>query len=340
MIKSHVLCQLSYGPIEAANLTIFRKMQGLFYDLKELDDCQLCPRRCGVNRNAGKLGYCGSDAAYNIASICIHKGEEPAISGSKGICNVFFSRCNLQCIYCQNYQISRRREKVESRCMTLDEVTGSICKILDQGIEAVGFVTPTHHSPHVKAIIQELHYYDYHPVTIYNTNGFDSTEVLRQFEGLIDVYLPDFKYFDRQLAARYSDAADYPEIIKKNLLEMYRQKGSTVVFNDDGMAVTGLIIRHLVLPGHVEDSIRILNWIASELSTSVHISLMSQYYPTVCVANHPELGRKLTRGEYEKVMVAMENFGFARGWIQHTESAESYLPDFKSDQPFERSGNY
>jgi putative pyruvate formate lyase activating enzyme len=310
-------------------------MQGLFYDLKELDECHLCPRGCAVNRNAGVLGYCGSDAGYNVSSVCVHRGEEPAIGGPKGICNVFFSRCNLQCIYCQNYQISRRRGQVESKCLTLDEIVRSICTILDQGIESVGFVTPTHYTPHVKAIIHKLHDLGYQPVTVYNTNGYDSVTVLRQFEGLIDVFLPDFKYYDGQLAAIYSDASDYPEVIKKNLLEMYRQKGSTVVFNDDGMAVTGLIIRHLVLPGCVEDSIRILGWIASELSTSVHISLMSQYYPTVCVANYPELGRKLTHGEYEKAVTAMENLGFTKGWIQQAESAESYLPDFNLDQPFE-----
>lgn len=303
----------------------------------ELDHCTICPRNCGVNRNTGQLGYCGSDAAYNIGSICIHRGEEPPISGPKGICNVFFSRCNLQCIFCQNYQISRRRGIIESMPYTLEEIVSAIIDILDQGIDSVGFVTPTHFTPHIKAIILRLNQMGYKPITVYNSNGYDSVGVLREFEGLIDVYLPDFKYFNPLLAEKYSGALDYPEVAKGAISEMYRQKGSTVVTNDNGLAVTGLIIRHLVLPGQVKDSIEILKWIAAALSASVSISLMSQYYPTVNVTGHSHLGRNLTSQEYQEVLEVMENLEFTRGWIQHPESAISYLPDFKMDQPFKES---
>jgi putative pyruvate formate lyase activating enzyme len=303
--------------------------------LKELDHCTICPRACGVNRNAGQLGYCGSDAQYNIGSICIHRGEEPSISGPNGICNVFFSGCNLQCLYCQNYQISRRKGLRDHRRLTLEEVTEAIIRILDQGIDAVGFVSPTHFTPHVKAIIRQLNALGYKPITVYNTNGYDKVEILQSLEGFIDVYLPDFKYMNPVFAREYSDAHDYPEVAQKAILEIYRQKGSTVVLNDYGQAMTGMIIRHLVLPGQVKDSIDLLHWIASELSASVCISLMSQYYPTVCVTDHPVLGRRLSVSEYQQVLEKMEDLGFHKGWVQQHESAHLYHPDFRSENPFD-----
>jgi putative pyruvate formate lyase activating enzyme len=303
--------------------------------LKEFDHCMLCPRACGVNRNAGHLGYCGSDAGYHIGSVCIHRGEEPPVSGPRGICNVFFTRCNLQCIYCQNYQISRRKGKVENFRYTLEEVIEDIMAILDRGIESVGFVSPTHFTPHVKAIISGLHKKGYTPITVYNSNGYDSTKVLQSFEGLIDVYLPDFKYFNPVISSSFSDADDYPDIVKRSIREMYRQKGSTVVLDHQGIAVTGMIIRHLVLPGQVRDSIDVLRWIAGELSPSVSISLMSQYFPTREVSDHPVLNRKLRPEEYQEVLEAMEDLGFTKGWIQQYESADYYKPDFRDDNPFE-----
>jgi len=302
--------------------------------LKELDQCGLCPRECGINRNACQAGYCGSGSGYEVASICIHHGEEPPISGIKGICNVFFSGCNLACVYCQNYQISRRKQKSGNIETTLEEVTARIITLLNEGIEAVGFVNPTHFTPHVKEIIRSLNHQGYKPITVYNTNCFDKVDIVRSLEGLIDVYLPDFKYMDPILASRFSDAEIYPEIAKQALLEMYRQKGSTVVLNVSGHAATGMIIRHLILPGQTDDSIRILEWIAAFLSPSVHISLMSQYYPTVCVTGDPVLGRKVTVSEYKKVVDATERLGFHKGWIQDHESAITYCPDFSNSNPF------
>jgi putative pyruvate formate lyase activating enzyme len=303
--------------------------------LKELDNCRLCPRECGANRNAGKIGYCDSDSGYNIGSVCIHHGEEPPISGLNGICNVFFTGCNLQCLFCQNYQISRQKGRLKGKSYSLEQITETIIDYLNQGIEAVGFVSPAHYSSHVKAIINRLNSLGYTPVTVYNTNGYDKVEVIRSLEGLINVYLPDFKYFDPSIAKGFSDAFDYPETAKKVLLEMYRQKGSTIVINDNGQAVTGMIIRHLVLPGQVSDSINVLKWIAAELSSAVSISLMSQFCPTVCVVNHPVLGRRVSAEEYKEVLEAMEIMGFNKGWIQQHESAEHYNPDFASDHPFD-----
>jgi putative pyruvate formate lyase activating enzyme len=306
-----------------------------FGAMKELDHCMICPRFCGVNRNMGKPGYCRTGAGYHISSICIHRGEEPVISGANGICNVFFSHCNLQCIYCQNFQISRNKGLVEERIMTLEEVVENVISCLEQGAEAVGFVTPSHFVPHVRAIIEALHSRGFQPVTVYNSNGYDAVDSLKSLEGLIDVYLPDLKYASGSLAKAFSDASDYPETAKKAIAEMYRQKGSSVIVSDSGQAVNGLIIRHLVLPGQTDDSIAVLKWISEELSPSLHISLMSQYYPTSCMVNHPRLNRKITEDEYAVVEKAMEGLGFYNGWIQEMTSAHHYKPDFLRENPFE-----
>jgi putative pyruvate formate lyase activating enzyme len=302
--------------------------------MKELDHCMICPRFCGVNRNMGKLGYCRAGAGYHISSICIHKGEEPVISGANGICNIFFSHCNLQCIYCQNFQISRNRGHIEEKIMTLDEVVENVIACLNEGAEAVGFVTPSHFVPHVRAIIEALHSKGLYPVTVYNSNGYETTDSLQSLEGLIDVYLPDLKYASTSLAKSLSDASDYPETAKKAIKEMYRQKGSSLVVSDNGQAANGLIIRHLVLPGQTDDSLAVLKWIAEELSPSLHISLMSQYYPTLCMTNHSQLNRKITEEEYTVVEKAMEELGFYNGWIQEMDSAHNYKPDFFQEDPF------
>ncbi len=302
--------------------------------MKELDHCMICPRYCGVNRNAGKLGYCKVDAGYHISSICVHRGEEPVISGANGICNIFFSHCNLQCVYCQNFQISRNKGNIGERIMSLEEVVDSVIPLLNQGAEAVGFVTPSHFVPHVKAIIDELHSRGFFPVTVYNSNGYDTVDSLKSLEGLIDVYLPDLKYANPSLSKLFSDVSDYPQVARKAVTEMFRQKGSSIVVSDSGQAANGLIIRHLVLPGQTEDSLAILKWISEELSRSLYISLMSQYYPTSCMADHSQLNRRITEEEYAVVEKAMEGLGFYNGWIQEMSSAHIYKPDFLRENPF------
>lgn len=262
-------------------------------------------------------------------------GEEPFISGKYGICNVFFSHCNMQCIYCQNHQISRNDEKAITFEKELEEILQEITEILDAGAKALGFVSPSHFIPHVKVIISELNKTGRKPVTVFNTNGYDKAETIRQLEGLIDVYLPDFKYMDDHLGKLYSGTSDYSNYATKAILEMYRQKGSTLLINDEGYAESGLIIRHLVLPGHIDNSLAVLRFIAEEISTNVHISLMSQYHPTKNVLNHPDLGRYLTTDEYDAVISEMEKLGFRKGWIQELKSANFYKPDFLNSHPFE-----
>jgi putative pyruvate formate lyase activating enzyme len=304
-------------------------------EISFLSNCNLCPRHCNVNRFSDKLGYCNSGADFHISSICIHKGEEPVISGTKGICNVFFPHCNLQCVYCQNHDISRNKSVMVADQLSFEEIIQRICATLEVTENIVGFVSPSHYIPQMTAIIRGLCKAGKNPVFVYNTNGYDNLESLRMLEGVIDIYLPDFKYMDSTLAFEYSQARDYPQVAAAALKEMYRQKGSTLIVNDDGIAASGIIVRHLVLPGAVEQSMEVLRFISEEISSKIHISLMSQYYPTDMVRCHTKLNRTITPDEYHQVVDAFHQFGFYKGWIQDLESQASFRPDFSSDQPFE-----
>ena len=300
-----------------------------------LSCCTLCPRECRVNRFEGGTGYCGMDAGMNIASICVHRGEEPSISGPYGICNIFFAGCNLRCIYCQNHDISRPRGETFYGILTLEDTLNTIEKILSDRIRAVGFVSPSHVIPQVKAIIRGLNARGLKPITVYNTNGYDKPQVIDSLDGMIDVYLPDYKYVTSGLAKEYSDSSDYPDVALKALKRMYSQKGSSLILDGEGRAETGILIRHLVLPGHEEESKKVLRNIAEELSEGINISLMSQYHPTPFVQNHPVLNRSLYMEEYESVVRTMENLGFRNGWIQDMDSYRNYRPDFRKKHPFE-----
>jgi putative pyruvate formate lyase activating enzyme len=300
-----------------------------------LSNCTLCPRECKVNRFEGGTGYCRSDAGMNIASICIHRGEEPAISGPDGICNIFFSGCNLKCIYCQNHEISRPCPGDNKRSLSLKETLEKITGILIYGIKAIGFVSPSHVVPQVKAIIRGLNERGLKPVTVYNTNSYDKPEVIDSLDGMIDVYLPDYKYVTPSVSEEFSDAPDYPQVALRALKRMYYQKGSTLPMDKEGRAENGILIRHLVLPGYSEESKKVLKSIAEELSAGVNLSLMSQYHPTPNVSSHPDLKRILYKSEYETAVEAMQDLGFRNGWVQDMESNQNYGPDFSKKHPFE-----
>lgn len=302
--------------------------------LETLRSCCICPRNCNADRFSPKLGYCKADASFNISSICIHNGEEPAISGDKGICNIFFTNCNLQCIYCQNHQISCNSADYSALKIELKEILRQIVKILSAGINHVGFVSPSHYIPQVKVIIDSLRALGLNPVFVYNTNAYDDVESICELEGYIDIYLPDFKYSDAGLGRRYSDVKDYPETALSAIREMLRQKGKELPLDHNGYALKGIIIRHLVLPGHPENSVNVLRTIAKELSNEIHISLMSQFYPTCKVNNHEFLGRTLKAGEYSMVVRELEELGFENGWVQELSSNENYRPDFEKEEPF------
>lgn len=219
--------------------------------------------------------------------------------------------------------------------MKLGEVLDKVASLLEQGIKSVGFVSPSHVVPQVKAIITGLHSRGLHPVTVYNTSAYDKQETIRDIADLIDIYLPDMKYVSSAIARELSDAPDYPEVAFKALKEMYYQKGSVLQTDENGWGESGLLIRHLVLPGYGEESKKVLRTLAEELSTGVHLSLMSQYHPTSLVRDHPVLNHPLYKTEYEAVVECMEELGFRNGWVQDMDSYQNYRPDFRKEHPFE-----
>ncbi|HKK21433.1 MAG TPA: radical SAM protein [candidate division Zixibacteria bacterium] len=311
-------------------------MQPILAPLEQLRDCTCCPRDCHADRFGGRLGFCQSGTGFSIGSICAHRGEEPVVSGVNGICNIFFTRCNMQCVYCQNFQISRREGEIEEEKITLPEIVRQIESILDRGSHAVGFVSPSHFIPQVRVIMNALAARGRKPTYVFNTSSYDKVETIKSFDGIVDVWLPDLKYLDEKMGRAYSDTPNYPEVACAAIKEMFYQKGSSIRLDDNGCITSGLIIRHLVLPGRIENSKKILQWISTELSSSVHVSLMSQYHPTPLVASHPRLGRTLTTDEYDEILEEFDRLGFYRGWIQELDSPSNYRPDFTFDHPFER----
>lgn len=296
--------------------------------------CLSCPRKCDVNRSLNQTGYCNCNNEALVSKIFLHKGEEPVISGKKGICNVFFAHCNLQCIYCQNYQISVNDTYDKSWITDIDVIVNKISEQLDSGVKMLGFVSPSHQVGQMIRIIANVWNRGYKPTIVYNSNGYDNVETLKELDGIVDVYLPDFKYFDSKLGHKFSNVSNYFEIASKAIKEMYRQKGSTIILDTEGLIESGVIVRHLVLPGCESDSIDVLEYVANEISPFLHISLMAQYYPTEKSKSDSLLNRKLRKSEYDKVVQKMEELDFD-GWIQEFESSDYYKPDFLSNTPFQ-----
>jgi putative pyruvate formate lyase activating enzyme len=216
----------------------------------------------------------------------------------------------------------------------IDEVVGTIAGIIEGGIPSLGFVSPSHMVPQMKLVIRKLHGRGLKPTIVYNSNGFDKAETIRSLDGIVDVYLPDFKYISPEVAFEYSGSSKYPRLALAALKEMYYQKGSTLWIGDEGRAENGILIRHLILPGQVEESKKVLRTIAEELSTGVHISLMSQYYPAWKALNMPPLNRSLYAEEYDEVVSEMHSLGFRNGYVQDIESNVTYRPDFGKEHPF------
>lgn len=302
--------------------------------LSALAACRVCPRQCGVDRFAAATGYCRTGAGYGIAAITLHRGEEPAISGSSGICNVFFGHCNLRCRYCQNHQISRNEQAIRGMDWSLEQAAEAIVAILATGVDRLGFVSPSHMVPQMVAIIEAVQRRGFRPVIVYNSNGYDRAATLRALEDWVDVYLPDYKYSDPVLSATLSGVRDYPEVAAAALIEMYRQKGNVLHLDDRGLAERGMIVRHLVLPGSVTNSLYALRFLAETLSPRLTLSLMAQYQPTAAVADLPPFNRPLLPEEYIQVILEMERLGFGNGWIQDAASAQYYNPDFDRQFPF------
>lgn len=299
--------------------------------------CNLCPHECNVLRKSTSFGYCKSFWIPGIASICIHKGEEPVITGDKGIVNVFFTHCNLQCCYCQNKQISNNKSNDEAYHVSIEEATDRIAQLLDGGIPLLGFVSPSHHIDAMEKMIYLLNKNGIRPRIVYNSNGYDSIATLKRIEKLVDIYLPDYKYASDQLGSDLSGVKDYSQVALKAIKEMYRQKGSTILTDDNGYAISGLIIRHLVLPGYLENTKQVLENIAWDISTGIHLSLMAQYNPHFYQGSNQNLLRKLTEEEYLMAMEIKENLGIYKGWTQELTSNDYYNPDFTMEHPFEEN---
>lgn len=302
--------------------------------------CTRCPRHCAVDRQ-NRTGFCQAPLEPEVSAICRHTGEEPPLAGSRGICNIFFTHCNLQCIYCQNHDISHSPVASEFiRYRTLEEIADRVTEVLATTEPIIGLVSPSHYSHLIAPLIEALHQRGMQPTVVYNSGGYDEVETLRQLEPYIDIYLPDYKYSDSLLAARLSHAADYPQRAADALREMFRQKGSALRTDEKGLAFGGLIVRHLVLPGAVENSLRCLDWLADNLSTRIHVSLMAQYFPpraatfdAACPSDSP-LRRPLSEKEYRRVVDHFHALGFYNGWIQELESADNYRPDFTQKDSF------
>ncbi|MCQ2605558.1 MAG: 4Fe-4S cluster-binding domain-containing protein [Bacteroidales bacterium] len=292
--------------------------------------CTLCPHNCGVDRNKGQLGFCKLDSGLHIAKICLHTGEEPIPKSENGVCNVFFSHCNLRCVYCQNYQISQPKSIVNNEITDFSVAVEQITDILSKGVKFVGFVSPSSHIPHMVRIVEMLHEKGLYPKIIYNTNGYDSVESLRAIEDVVDFYIPDFKYAYNDLGMTFSSIPNYSKIALAAIQEMYRQKKD--VISEENPA---LIVRHLVLPNHIANSLEALEQIEQTCSNKVFISLMSQYNPVYKALEISSINRTLQSVEYDMVLDKLDELGFENGWTQLLESNDYYQPDFDKDNPFE-----
>mgnify|MGYP002348120003 CR=1 FL=1 len=267
-----------------------------------------------------------------MASVCLHAGEEPALSGNKGVCNVFFSRCNLQCIYCQNFQISNNQFGLVE-IQDVNQVADRVCSILETGVSHVGLVSASHQIVQAIELMEEISRRGYQPVYIYNSNGYDLPASIDLIDPYIQVYLPDFKYSDSNLALKLSDAYNYPEVAKRAIQRMLYHKGPKLLTDTNEIAHFGIIVRHLVLPGEMENSKNVLQCLA-DLSSKIQLSVMSQYQPTPTMKLHDKWNRTLFRKEYADIVRFVEELGFENFWVQDLESSSNYNPDFNKAQPF------
>ena len=279
-----------------------------------LESCRVCPRECGVDRlKNDKLGFCRSGLNPVISSVSPHYGEEPPLSGTKGSGTVFFTNCNLRCVYCQNYPISQLGNGEER---SPGELACQMLWLQEQGCHNLNLVTPTHFVPQILKAIGIAMQRGFILPIVYNTSGYESLETLRLLDGIVDIYLPDMRYSDNAAAMKYSIAPDYPEINCAAIKEMYRQVGN-LVLDEQGIAKQGLIIRHLVLPGNIAGTEEVMKFLAGEISKDVTISLMSQYFPAYRAREFNEINRRITTEEYEKAYQIMLKYGLENGWIQN-----------------------
>lgn len=295
--------------------------------------CNLCPRGCLVDRESGKIGYCGQNAKLRVARAALHFWEEPCISGTEGSGTVFFCGCPLRCIFCQNYQIANGKRiggETVGKEITVDRLAEIFLELQKQGANNINLVTGTHFVPQITEALVFAKKQGLVIPIVYNTGSYERIETLRMLEGLVDIYLPDMKYMSQELSKEYSYAEDYFEIASKAITEMVRQVGEPV-FDEKGYMKKGVIVRHLVLPGSIKDSKAVLEYLWNTYGNSIYISIMNQYTPMEQTKNHPKLSRKVTKREYNKVVDFAVNLGWKNGFIQEGKTAqESFIPAFDS----------
>ena len=290
--------------------------------LSAYENCMLCGRKCGVNRNV-TTGFCGMTSGLTLARAALHKWEEPPISGSVGSGTVFLSGCSLACKFCQNTDISHGRF---GKDVDIDRLVDIMLSLRDQGAHNVNFVTPTHFAPSIAEAIKRAKSRGFDLPIVYNTGSYDTPDALRLLDGLVDIYLPDFKYYTSKTAAKFSYAADYPDVARRAIAEMFRQAGEPQ-FDSNGLMKKGIIVRLLLLPGHTAETMLILKYLIDTYGDSIYVSLMNQYTPMPDMK--PPLNRPVTREEYRRLTDYALKLGLKNGFVQdHGTAAESFIPPF------------
>lgn len=290
-----------------------------------LSSCTLCPRKCGTDRLSGKISFCGSDNRIKIARSALHFWEEPCISGKNGSGTVFFSGCNMKCIFCQNHIISTGGK---GREVSVRELSDEFLRLQDMGAHNINLVTPTHYVPHIISALDIAKERGLTLPVAYNCGGYENVETIKLLRGYVDIYMPDIKYFSDKYALEYSKAPDYFRYAAEALEEMVSQVG-TPIFDNDGIMKKGVIVRHLMLPGLLFDTKKIMDYLARQYGNNIYISLMSQYTPMPAVASHKNLSRRLTKAHYESMVDYIELLGLENVFVQDIASAtESFIPEF------------
>lgn len=291
-----------------------------------LESCEICPRKCKVNRLEGKIGNCKATDKIEISLVSLHKFEEPCISGNNGSGTIFFSHCNLHCVFCQNYEISQLNKGKE---ITIEELADIMIRQQEKGAHNINLVTPTMYLYQIKEAIILAKEKGLNIPIIYNSNSYENVESLKELEGHIDVYLPDLKYYSNEIAEKYSKAPNYFENATKAIKEMIRQVGCPK-FDENGMIQKGVMIRHLVLPNHMQNTKNILKWIKENIDENIYINVMAQYFPTYKAKDDELINRKLTKREYKQIEEYFYSLDFKNGYMQELgEYEEEYVPKWE-----------
>jgi putative pyruvate formate lyase activating enzyme len=294
-------------------------------NMNKYENCLLCPRKCGINRSTGQTGVCGVSSEIKVARAALHYWEEPCISGKRGSGAVFFSGCSLHCVFCQNREISDGKE---GKVISKERLSDIFMELAGKGANNINLVTPGQYIPDIVWAVNDAKSRGMKLPIIYNTSGYENVTELKLLEGIVDVYLPDFKYMDSTLSARYSRAKDYPSVAKQALSEMVRQQPDVVIDDATGLIQKGVIVRQLLLPGHVNDAKAVLKYLYDTYHDHVYISMMSQFTP-IALKDYPEINRTVTRREYERLVDYALEIGITNAFIQEGDVAkDSFIPAF------------